>query len=61
MNRDAAGDQYHGQARNQPATDRIAIGITATVDDVEGRPIRHQLNVSATLLVRAGQMPSPGS
>ena len=35
-------------ARDQPPTDRIAaIGITATADNVEGRPVRHQLNVSA--------------
>ena len=50
MNSDAAGDQHDGQARYQPSTDRIAaIGITATMDDVEGRPVRHRLNVSATL------------
>jgi hypothetical protein len=52
MNSDAAGDQDHGQARNQPPADWIAaIGITARVDNVEGRPVRHQFNVSATLVV----------
>ena len=51
---DAASDQHDGQARNQPSADRIAaIGITATMDNVEGRPVRHRLNVSATLAGRA--------
>ena len=50
MNSDAAGDQHDGQTRKQPPADRIAtIGITATADDVEGRPVRHKLNVSAQL------------
>ena len=48
MNGDAAGDQHEGQARDQPPTDRIAaIRIAATADDVEGRPVRHKLNVPA--------------
>jgi hypothetical protein len=51
MHSDPAGHQHHGQARDQPPTDRIAaIGITATVDHVEGRPVRHRPNVSATLV-----------
>jgi hypothetical protein len=51
MNSDAAGDQHDGQARYQPPADRIAaIGITATADNVEGRPVRHKLNVSAVLV-----------
>jgi len=50
MNSDAAGDQHHGQARNKPSTDGIAaIRITATADNVEGRPTRHKVNVSAQL------------
>jgi hypothetical protein len=45
---DTASDQHDGQARDQPPADRIAaIGITSAVDNVEGRPVRHKLKVSA--------------